>query len=287
MADWTDGPEYAPRVRPEVFTAPVATSIEAAPEPERPHLTDAPAVPPSYTGPAQAQPLDAVAAPVAPRRDPSEPFSVVSLTMTAEPSAPAEFPPAHPGPWEGVHSASAPRPASSHDPRLPIPPSGDTGAPHPSHAWPAPTATAGAAPAPVPPPPGGSGWPAPGGRPESGSAPPPATVAAVITAVTPGVLITLLVGGIVGAVSLPLLWVAQVLAVRIQHRRKAIQRIFVGAWLASILLGLVVSAAASAVTLDGVVGVSMALGQVACWVVLVTVIVVVADALHRGSRAGH
>nr|NLI50010.1 DUF2242 domain-containing protein [Propionibacterium sp.] len=39
MADWTDGPEYAPRERPDAFTAPAAEPLAPAPPAPRPAAT--------------------------------------------------------------------------------------------------------------------------------------------------------------------------------------------------------------------------------------------------------
>lgn len=83
MAHWTDGPEYAPHERPDVFVAPDAADLAG---PERDAAPDA-SVPadrgaPEYAVPSAAVPLEELAAPVTDVRDPQKPFDVASTPMT-------------------------------------------------------------------------------------------------------------------------------------------------------------------------------------------------------------
>ncbi|WP_300079599.1 hypothetical protein [Propioniciclava sp.] len=229
MAKWTDGPEYAPLQRPEVFVAPDAAPLPG--EPEAPPVgAPEPALPlPVFTPAAQGVALDALEPPAAAARDPHQPFDVVSTPMTAwqppVPQVPAGQPPVESLPpvvepveplttgprptlgpdgfprldggsaWRGAHASTTPPPPSAPwTPQQPFAPS----------AWP-PSA---APPAPT------RGQPRPVG------------IGEIASAVTPGVLICLAVGAAVSPLALPLYLVAMALASRIEYRRSTIARAF-------------------------------------------------------------
>lgn len=84
MADWTDGPEYAPALRPVAFVAPDAAALEAPPAPGAAALPPAPDRAPAYQAP-NAAPLGALAEPADPGRDPREAFAVASTPLTSAP----------------------------------------------------------------------------------------------------------------------------------------------------------------------------------------------------------
>lgn len=257
MATWTDGPEYAPVVRPEVFVAPEASPLpEAPPEPA---ATPGPGLPPAdFAAAADSVALDTLAAPVAESRDPHEPFDVASTPLTSwapptelpaaaplpgipAPSAPASRPappvmgpagypvPASTGAWGAAHVPGAPVAGHGWTPTAPYP-----GAPSSAVTW---TPSAPYPPAPQQPPSQPGAWPAPA-APHTwpppaapGSWPPPTapeqvTPRDVLRAISPGVLICLAVGALVAPLSLPLLWVAQALATRVTYLRLQIARWF-------------------------------------------------------------
>jgi len=91
MADWTDGPEYAPHERPDAFVASgggMGTATLAAPPADTP--TEAPAAPerPDFSSP-DAAPLHRLASPATAARDPLLAFAVATTPLTAPPAQPA------------------------------------------------------------------------------------------------------------------------------------------------------------------------------------------------------
>ena len=254
MATWTDGPEYAPTQRPEVFVEPdltgvpdlsAARSLDAAaapptPDPAQPHGSR-----PDFDAP-DAAPLDGVAAPAPRDRDPHEAFQVASTPMSSWSSRslpPPEGPPVPLAPPEGTPSAwghahaptgtgRADGPVPGWGPEQPFPPGGPP-APHhvpgPPQAWP---------PAQVNP----DGFPQPGPPPWQQPVEPPLTfepvsVQSIARNTTPGVLICLAVGALVHPLSLAMLVVASVLAVRVRYRRRLVGRLFSWGMLGAFTLG--------------------------------------------------
>lgn len=248
MATWEDGPEYAPLERPAAFSEPPGARLE-----------DAVAVPdPSADAPVQQPRFDAPSTPVAPLarlvpaetgipRDPHQPFDVVSATLIPNPAGPFGSSPVHAatGAWGAAHWT----PPSQAGGQTPGPWGPPVGTP-----WPAPTTpfpVSGPGPQPV----GTGGFPAPGSPqwfgpgPAVPSPPPPVVDAgAIVTAMTPGVLITLAVGLVYWLAPFTLC-IAFFLTARIQVAKVAVQRAFLGA------LGvLVVAAAVGALTNLGTFG---------------------------------
>lgn len=295
MADWTDGPEYAPRARPEVFVAPQTKPLgdQSLSDEEPPAAAAAAAVtatlaPTSYAEPPTAVALEQVAPPQGPERNPREPFSVVSMSVGSAQPDPAQpvltqAPVASPAPgsWAGIHAATPAPPAASGPEPRPLPGPATPAPPGTPHGWPAPA--------------GPQGYPAsPQGHPNTppGSAPVPprgagqgVPVPEIVRAVTPGVLICLAVGGLVTALSLPLLWVGQMLALRIPYHRAVVNRTFVIAAAVAVTMGLV-SALLATGGFDFAAWLNHALGwgQAACWIVLVVVIALEWSALRRGEQ---
>lgn len=310
MASWTDGPEYAPHERPDAFVAPDAAPLAPADGTHRP-LPGAPAEPPAYAEPTASVPLADVAPPAGPSRDPREAFEVVTTPLTQgpgtlTPTTPAPAAPATPTPlppptaswptaswptasgptsaWGSAHAPTAhPRPTAPWGPDQPValPPQ------PPQHVAPPwgpvhPAATPPSAP-----------WPQPGtpdwfaAPPPPGPVPPaPVTVAQIVASVTPGVLISLGLGALLGFFALPLLFVAHVLSARTRHRRR--------------LVGLLFRIVESAVLLLGAFGMVEGYGGldlVGWWdaatrwaafgnlTLAVALPLVVADALRRGEPA--
>jgi hypothetical protein len=92
MADWTDGPEYAPAARPAAFVAPDAAELAQPPATTAPPTL--PAAEPSFVAPSEPTPdLRALVPTAAPGRNPNLPFESISTPMTAiQPAAPERRP---------------------------------------------------------------------------------------------------------------------------------------------------------------------------------------------------
>ncbi len=306
MAHWTDGPEYAPTERPDVFVEPEAAplggpSTGSAPPAGTPETE--PVAAPHYAAP-DAPPLDALVPAEAPGRDPREAFDVVSTPMTswsaAAPPAAAPQPPqspqmgpdgfpvlpptqAGPSAWghahapQGVGRPEGPPPAWAPDQPFPAgPPPASSHVPAPPQAWPPPQVNPGGFPQAGPPP-----WQQPAPQ----QAFQPVTFGAMLRHATPGVLICLGVGGIVYPLSLALLLLGSVLATRIRYRRRLVGRLFSGAIVLSLLLGMAALLGYQG-AFDPVGWYDAASGwaQLACLVLLVVVPLVVGDAMRRGER---
>lgn len=83
MADWTDGPEYAPEDRPAAFVAPDAVALAEAPSAAVPEEAF-PADEPNFVAPTAAAPdLRELVPTAAPGRNPNLPFESLSSPMTA------------------------------------------------------------------------------------------------------------------------------------------------------------------------------------------------------------
>ena len=203
MATWEDGPEYAPLERPDAFDAPSANPSDLAPPPTSPAQPPAPLDRPVFAGPHQPGPQLADLVPVPPeQRNPNEPFDVVSSLVTAESSAWASAhwsqPSASPGqPYPQVQHYPPGQPSAPVQPPAPTQP----GQPYPVAAqpypptqpYPAQPSANGSFPAP-----GTPQWFAPGPGYQQPPRPPVAPSArTVLAAATPGVLITLVVGGLI------------------------------------------------------------------------------------------
>lgn len=286
VADWTDGPEYAPQNRPDVFVGPTAPPLDQGATLEPPRLEEARPAPAAYTGPEDARPLDVMEPPSDPQRDPREPFAVVALATspTTANTPPMDQAPAAPGAWGGVHASpptptawspeqpigAAPAPDAS---AAPAPTSG--GIPAPPPAWPTPSGGPSAPPA----------WPAPTGAPANAPFTPPSepvNLPAILRAATPGVLICLGLGVLLGNLSLLLLFLAQALSARITCRGTLIRRIFTISTLSALTLGLAGSVLASGqwdlfTWLDGAAG----WARLACLILLIAVPWIVGRAMRQ------
>lgn len=262
MASWTDGPEYAPVERPDVFVAPDAAPLASdAADAGAPAAVSTPppaaptASPPAFRPAPDAVALAELAAPVSQKRDPREAFDVVTTPLTSWQGGPTEpltgVPPAGPptpGPFPGAPLSSPPTPpmaplpgtasawGAAHArsrpagpppatwapdqpfPAAPLPP--PTHYPAPGRDWPPPQVN----PADFPPPDASPWHPAMRGpHPE---APQPVTLERVVSAVTPGVLISLGLGVLIGTLSGLLYFMAWLLASRVRYRRGLVARVF-------------------------------------------------------------
>ena len=295
VADWTDGPEYAPAQSPAAFIEPDAAPLAAPPEASAP-LEQPAGERPAYA-PVEAPPLADLAAPTGERRDPREAFEVVGTPMTSWTPPPAHLPHSVP-PEPGALPASVPPPASS------LPAASGWGAAHvPQQPQPAQPSWTPQQPFPASPPPGVSqlpgpagpgpsvnppGYPVPGPPPWQQPPPPPfapVTLKDIVIQTTPGVLICLAVGALVTPLSLPLLVIASILTSRIRYRRARIRRTFSWALYGAVGLGLFTEmlgtgAFASYSMWESVV----AWARWACLAMLIVVPLTVGDALRRRER---
>lgn len=231
MATWEDGPEYAPIQRPQEFTVPQVPPLSVAPTIMHP-AAGAPDARPLFTRPTDpVAPLESLNPVDTDPRDPAVPFDVVSSAATSTDSA---WGAAHWSRPDGGWGPPATVPAQApYDPTAPMvqhhpppPPSGFpavSGAPAP---W-SPPQSYGEQPASYPAP-GSTEWYAPpSGRPHGQGIPGQVEPKDVFRAVTPGVLTTLAIGGLIWAVAPVTLAVAFALAsARIEVAKASVRKVF-------------------------------------------------------------
>lgn len=306
MADWTDGPEYAPSARPDAFVPPQVEPFADAGAP--PTAERAPAEQPEFTGSADAVPLERLVASSGPERDPLEMFTVVTTPLATLPDVPSQ-----PGATQPLALSTAPGYGDQHA----APVMGSQGS-----AW-------GAAHAPSAQPRTHDGWapqqpmalpdlpapePMPGGYPQHlavnpqgfptgadatwyaanpGYTGPPGprqvTARALIDAADPLVLGSLAAGAVLPFVGLAwlapaLLLLASVLAgQRIRYRRRAVRNTFAAATTISMVLATLAAIEDYSPSLwafwDSLCGWS----QLSCWVVPAIIVPLVWSALRRGE----
>ena len=268
MAEWTDGPEYAPHDRPQAFVAPQAQPLsEAAPVAAAASASHTTAAPPpnAYSAPASAPELATLVPPPPLQRDPREAFDVAGTPLTSWSGGPreasevtAERRPEDPF----TKSTALVDGVAPPEPSWPAPQRAD-GRPPPGRvdAWPPPAAVPapqqpgpGALPyapqaqspyvpvaagpyAPVPLPGQQPGYP---GQPWQGQQQPFRSVGLgdIARAVTPGVLICLVVGLLVQPLAAALLLVAWALSTRIRYRRRVVLGTFGGVTFAVLVASL-------------------------------------------------
>lgn len=269
MATWRDGPEYAPAVRPDAFVEPVAEPLEVPP-PEHHLSAGAPIQQPVFAAPEQATPDLALLTPaVVSTRDPQLPFEVVTAALTS------------PTAWGAAHTAPADATASpAWTPQQPFagssPVTGSIPAPAPVHP------RSDASPAPFPQP-GTPNWYAPPQAEQRYQPPPQVSLGQVVRAITPAVLITLVLGALVNGLSVVMLGLSFALAIRIPYRRRQVLAIYLGA---SGIVGL--AAIANLITegfyLDWAWEVASGAAQATCWLLPFALGLVVAIALGKGEH---
>lgn len=262
MASWQDGPEYAPRERPAAFVTPTAPPLLAPPAPPVPEPVPVPEAP-SFAVPEGDRPdLAALVPSAAPGRNPNVPFEVSVAAITT-------------GGWSAGAATGA---------RLPTQPFTSAGPPLtgylPTQQVVQPNAQLNPAPFPAPNTPQ---WFAPPPQTRIPAPPPAVTVGQIWRAVTPGVLIPLLLGMVFSWLAILMLAVSFALSARIPHRRDAIRRSYM---VALSLLGLI---GASSLLSDGysadLLFETLSGGaQFACLVLTFVVGLIVGAALRAGER---
>ncbi|MCE1173302.1 MAG: hypothetical protein LWW77_01685 [Propionibacteriales bacterium] len=203
MADWTDGPEYAPEDRPAAFVAPDAVALAEAPSAAP--VTDFPADEPNFVAPSAPAPdLRELVPTAAPGRNPNLPFESITSPMTAvQPVTPERRP-------EEPFNAPGP-PLSGYLPVQPVI---------------QPTAQVNPAPFPAP---GSTAWFAPPtGQPVLPS-PSPVDISRIWKETTNWVMIPLIIAMFILPASPIALLVAWLSTVQIRYRRTAIRRAY---WIA-------------------------------------------------------
>jgi len=294
VATWEDGPEYAPRERPQYFADAPVPPLEQAPEAERP-AEGLPAVRPRFDEPsAPVAPLATLVPTPPDERDPSRPFDVVTATLTSEstwgsPTQPLGHAPLGSTPSPAGAPVATPV-AGAPWPLLEAPPQGQPGlpvAPPQTQAAPFPhAAQQGQRPAPAQ---GPYGYPEPGTP--GWFAPPPTaygdqrqpgrpTGRDVFEAATPGLCIGLAVGGLIYPLAPVMVVVAVFLSMRVQVAQAAVRmtlRVAAGAVAFFAVVGLVRSVTTGHPWWGFVSSWSVAI----CWVSLVVVLLVVWQALKR------
>lgn len=282
MANWTDGPEYAPTQRPIAFETPAAEPLKVPPP--VPNLAaGAPVDEPTWEQPTRAvAPLDTLIPRTGvPPRDPFTGFTSTSSTMTGGSGA-----------WGSAHSVAGTLPRPGWTPDQPLLTSAVTSSPGGSDAqapqqWPAPRdPSAPATPtrglnfpppqqaAPSFPQPGTPDWFAP--PPQSQWRPPDqsVTVADMWRAATPGVMIPLIVGALLQPLSVVMLGVAALLASRVRQRLSQVRRAF--AWSFGLLAVTgTLTLFNSDLDLDATWAVLSGWAQLLCWVVAIVVMLLV------------
>lgn len=317
MADWTDGPEYAPVERPDAFVASAAAPLAALAA--EPSAAAAPLERPDFPTAPDAPPLDQLTVPDKDQRDPLAAFAVVSTPLTTTAAA------------SGLPQANQPLVLSS-DPLTSASPTPDAGwaaptglplsppvtsawgsahaasaGPRPQDAWAPQQPFALPTQPPIQPPPTASGMYAPQVNPQSFPNPdahwpvgyhpgqPPtvpqqATAAAIIAGAHPAVAGCLAAGAVLPFVGLawiapPVLIVALIVASQRTHYRRAQVRNVMGATvIGSVVLSIVGLADAYSpsplVWWDAWCG----WAQLACWALLPVLWLTVGAAIRRGDR---
>jgi hypothetical protein len=222
MADWTDGPEYAPADRPAAFVAPDAVALADPVAPPAPAEAP-PAEEPNFVAPtAPAPDLRELVPTAAPGRNPNLPFESLSTPMTAiQPVTPERRP---------DEPFNAPGPSLSG--YLPVQPVVQPNAQVNPAPFPAPGTTAWFAP--------------PTGQPVL-PAPTPVDISRVWKETTNWVMIPLIIAMFILPASPIALLVAWLSTVQIRYRRAAIRRVY---W---VTLGIIVVISLATVFIDSTV----------------------------------
>lgn len=280
MANWTDGPEYAPAERPAAFETPDVPALDAPPPVANP-AAGAPAEQPRFEVPATpVTPLDQlVPASTQAPRDPQTAFSVVTSALTSQSAWGA----AHSGtPGQGAWTPAQPLgPDAAWTPDQPLTQSTVTTVtyPAPAGAYPPPQVNQ-TSPFPQP---GTADWFAPPpawSRPVTG--PQPVTIAQMWAAATPGVIVPLIVGALFSGLSVMMLALSFSLTSRVTHRRNQVRIAYGVAGLALLAIG-AVSLLDPAIDLPMLWDVISQWAQYVCWPLPVALLLICGAGLRAGE----
>ena len=290
VATWEDGPEYAPHERPQYFAdAPVAP-LEQAPPVARP-ADGQPASRPRFEQPSAPVAELATLVPEPPdERDPHRPFDTLTTTLTSDSAwgSPAGGPGAGPQPFVPTVPFTTSGPALAVGPAAASPQAGPvTQAEAPAYPPLAPGQAAPGGPPSVPSP--YTPYPVPG-TPEW-FAPPPTTYGdqqqpgrvdakQVVEAATPGLCITLAVGGLILPLAPVLLVVAVLLSTRVRVAQRGLRVTF---RIAAAAVGFFAVVGLFRSVVDGDPWWSFVSGWSAaiCWALLAVTLLTVYQALRR------
>lgn len=270
MATWQDGPEYAPLVRPDAFVEPVAEPLEI-PAPVADLSAGAPSEQPVFAAPEQPTPDLTMLTPASvPSRDPQLAFEVVTAAVTS------------PTAWSAAHTApgGAPASAPAWTPQQPFagstPVTGSIPAPAPTQ----PRVSANPPPFPEP---GTPAWFAPPEASQRYQAPPQVGLGQVVRAITPAVLITLIIGALLNSLSVVMLGLSFALSTRIPYRRAQVRNLYL---VAAGIVGLAGAfiLVAEGFYLDWAWEYASGAAQVLCWLLPFALGLVVALALGKGEK---
>lgn len=270
MATWRDGPEYAPPVRPEAFVEPVAEPLESPP-PASDLSAGAPSEQPVFVAPEQPTPDLTMLTPASvPSRDPQLAFEVVTSAVTS------------PTAWSAAHSApaGAPAPAPEWTPVQPFtgssPFTGSIPAPAPTQ----PRVSTNPPPFPEP---GTPAWFAPPEADQRYQPPPQVGLGQVLRAITPAVLITLVIGALLTSLSVVMLGLSLALSVRIPYRRRQVRMLYlVAAGIVALAGGFIL--VTEGFYLDWAWEIASGAAQAVCWLLPFALGLVVAIALGKGEK---
>lgn len=267
MANWTDGPEYAPVERPAAFQSPDVAPLES-PAPAVSAVATAPVEAPRFEAPSSPAPDLASLVPVGgPQRDPRQAFSVAQAAMTSSSA------------WTAAHSTAGTLPTQAWDPRLPLIQSATTTV---TYAAPAPN---------FPPPrqnqspfpqPGTADWFAPSIPAPQQTGPRPVTVAQMWRAATPGVMVPLILGGFLPGLSMIMLALSFSLSSRVTHRRRQV-RLAYGITGVGLLAVGALSMLDSSIDLPMFWDVVSSWARWACWLLGIAILLVVGAGLRNGE----
>lgn len=280
MANWTDGPEYAPLQRPAAFETPDVPALDAPPPVANPAAgapVEQPRFEPSTT---PVTPLDQLvpAATTAPR-DPREAFAVVTSAMTTASA------------WGAAHSGG---PGTSWTPNQPLGTSAGAWTPDQPLTQSTVTTVTYAAPpasAPLPqvnqpspfPQPGTADWFAPPpswSRPVTG--PQPVTVGQMWRAATPGVIVPLMIGALFSGLSVIMLALSFSLTSRVTHRRNQVRIAYGVTGLALLTVG-ALSLLDPAIDVPMLWDVISQWAQYACWPLPIAILLLCGAGLRAGE----
>lgn len=250
MADWTDGPEYAPTERPGAFVAPAVAALPQTDQRSAP--VSAPSTPPSFVPPDQPTPdLPSLVPPPAAERNPQLAFASTTSAITTMTAGPTPRSPKEPfaGPGPVLTGYFPIKTVVQPDAQLNPP-----GLPAPAGPW--------------------------NGAPTSGSAngQPAASIGQVLSATTAWVLVPLLIGMFALPISPVALIVAWVSSAQLKYRRVAVLRSFL---IAAPLVGGAGLVNALADPLLGIWEAISFFALIACWILALAVPLTVWGALRN------